>query len=282
VLVRTADCDGHDNGSEPERLEGSLAGRRVVQVATGYDHSLALCDDGTLHAWGQNDWLQCTGTAGEVQVPAACPYLPHRPQRNITRPREIALPPGCEPPLRVYAGADSSAVLDKNGAFYIWGDLQPACRVSGVPPLQHACLGPRRVFALDLNGRVVKYERIQQAPLPHEPDPEPHYETSQPYMELSLAAMGASTGHVVAITAATREIVTWGIVGRLGNGHRETKVHEQLKEGMSMSDLPEGDLPTPEELNPIHVPLFVKRPARDIAVGPTHQLALFEELASKD
>ena len=33
---------------------GVLAGRTVVSMAAGYDHSLALCSDGTLVAWGHN------------------------------------------------------------------------------------------------------------------------------------------------------------------------------------------------------------------------------------
>lgn len=34
---------------------GALAGKRVMAIAAGSYHSLALCDDGTLAAWGYND-----------------------------------------------------------------------------------------------------------------------------------------------------------------------------------------------------------------------------------
>jgi alpha-tubulin suppressor-like RCC1 family protein len=34
---------------------GALAGKRVVAVSAGFYHSLALCDDGTVAAWGYND-----------------------------------------------------------------------------------------------------------------------------------------------------------------------------------------------------------------------------------
>jgi len=37
---------------------GVLAGKTVVSVAPGQFHSLALCSDGTLVAWGANDWGQ--------------------------------------------------------------------------------------------------------------------------------------------------------------------------------------------------------------------------------
>ncbi len=37
------------------RLDGVLAGKRVVAIAAGSYHSLALCSDGTVAAWGYND-----------------------------------------------------------------------------------------------------------------------------------------------------------------------------------------------------------------------------------
>ena len=35
-------------------MSGVLSGRTVIALAAGYDHSLALCSDGTLAAWGSN------------------------------------------------------------------------------------------------------------------------------------------------------------------------------------------------------------------------------------
>lgn len=35
-------------------VTGALAGKTVVAVAAGYEHSLALCSDGTVAAWGSN------------------------------------------------------------------------------------------------------------------------------------------------------------------------------------------------------------------------------------
>ncbi len=49
-----------DNSSTPRRLPapvmaaGVLAGRTVVALSSGYWHSLALCSDGTVAAWGTN------------------------------------------------------------------------------------------------------------------------------------------------------------------------------------------------------------------------------------
>ena len=49
---------------------GVLAGKTVVSVATGPSHSLALCSDGTLAAWGSNSSGQLgNGTTANCKVP---------------------------------------------------------------------------------------------------------------------------------------------------------------------------------------------------------------------
>lgn len=51
---------------------GALAGKTVVAIAAGYEHSLALCSDGTLAAWGRNSSGQLgNGTTADSRVPVA-------------------------------------------------------------------------------------------------------------------------------------------------------------------------------------------------------------------
>ena len=51
-------------------ISGVLAGRKVVAVSAGTSHSLALCDDGALVAWGYNSRGQLgNGTAVTATVP---------------------------------------------------------------------------------------------------------------------------------------------------------------------------------------------------------------------
>jgi len=51
---------------------GALAGKTVVAVAAGFEHSLALCSDGSVHAWGRNLYGQLgNGTTSNSRVPVA-------------------------------------------------------------------------------------------------------------------------------------------------------------------------------------------------------------------
>jgi alpha-tubulin suppressor-like RCC1 family protein len=51
---------------------GALAGKRVVALAAGFYHSLALCDDGTVAAWGYNDEGELgDGSTSTALVPVA-------------------------------------------------------------------------------------------------------------------------------------------------------------------------------------------------------------------
>ncbi|MCX6874729.1 MAG: immunoglobulin domain-containing protein [Verrucomicrobia bacterium] len=66
--------DSAANSSVPVAIttSGSLAGRKVVSIAAGNRHNLALCADGTLAAWGYNNNGQLgNGNTGSSRVPVA-------------------------------------------------------------------------------------------------------------------------------------------------------------------------------------------------------------------
>lgn len=62
------------NSSTPVKVSttGALAGKRVMAIAAGFNHSAALCSDGTVVCWGANDARQL-GNGGTLNsaVPAA-------------------------------------------------------------------------------------------------------------------------------------------------------------------------------------------------------------------
>lgn len=91
--------------AEPTRVQG-IDG--VVGVAAGYLHALALRQDGSVWAWGSNDYKQ-VGTSGTTYTPRQVSGLP-TPAQGAAGVKAIA------------AGLYNSAVLYADGTVWIWGN----------------------------------------------------------------------------------------------------------------------------------------------------------------
>jgi alpha-tubulin suppressor-like RCC1 family protein len=86
---------------------GLLAGKPVVAVSAGFNHSLALCADGTLAAWGYNSQGQLgNGSTTQVNVPTAVD------QTGLLAGKTI---------VNVAAGYSHSMVLCADGSLAAWG-----------------------------------------------------------------------------------------------------------------------------------------------------------------
>ena len=85
-----------------------LAGKTIVQVAAGADHSLALDSDGALYAWGSNAYGQLgNGTTTNSSVPVAV--------------KIAGTPLAGKTIVQIAAGANHNMVLTSNGTVYAWG-----------------------------------------------------------------------------------------------------------------------------------------------------------------
>lgn len=83
----------------------SLPGERIIAVAAGATHSLALREDGVLFAWGGNDYGQ----------------LGNGSTMDSSTPIEVLLPAGCKP-RSISAGSYHSVVAcSSDGSVYAWG-----------------------------------------------------------------------------------------------------------------------------------------------------------------
>ncbi|XP_048471115.1 probable E3 ubiquitin-protein ligase HERC3 [Rhincodon typus] len=89
---------------KPQLLK-DLSARKIIQVACGNSHSLALTKDGQLFAWGQNTYGQLgLGTKDACQhIPELMVSLPGMPVAQIT------------------AGGEHSFALSLSGAVFGWG-----------------------------------------------------------------------------------------------------------------------------------------------------------------
>ncbi|MFD1467796.1 T9SS type A sorting domain-containing protein [Hymenobacter caeli] len=95
---------GSTAGTLAHQLLRSPSGRSWVQVAAGYNFSLALCDDGSLYTWGNND----SGQLGDGTRTA-------RPT-----PVRVAAPSG-QSWTQAAGGFWSTAALCSDGSLYTWG-----------------------------------------------------------------------------------------------------------------------------------------------------------------
>lgn len=86
---------------------GPLEGRRVVAIAAGTSHSLALCSDGVLVGWGDNEKYQLGDeTGGNRPRPVICSIGEGLPFAR---------------PVMITAGQLHSAALFSNGKVVTWG-----------------------------------------------------------------------------------------------------------------------------------------------------------------
>jgi alpha-tubulin suppressor-like RCC1 family protein len=87
---------------------GALAGKFVVGISAGYTHSLALCSDGTLIAWGEGTSGQMgNGTANSSSVPVTVTVTGTALEGRT--------------PIQVSAGSSHCMALCSDGTAVSWG-----------------------------------------------------------------------------------------------------------------------------------------------------------------
>ena len=111
----TAGNLGTNNGAAskvpvPVDLSGVLAGKRVTRIAVGDDHCLALCSDGTLAAWGNNNSGQL-GNASAAYPGETNPVLVN--QTGVLAGKTV---------IAIAAGAFHNLVLCADGSLAVWGN----------------------------------------------------------------------------------------------------------------------------------------------------------------
>jgi len=85
-------------------VEGDLSGKKVVKIACGAKHTVALTEDGSVYTWGY-------GRKGA---------LGHSDSESVMQPKKVeTLPAGI---VRVDAGASHTIVMDTAGKLYSFGD----------------------------------------------------------------------------------------------------------------------------------------------------------------
>ncbi len=204
--------------AEPRAVDG-VGG--VVQVAAGFNHSLALARDGRVWAWGNGREGQL-GDGERDEGPA---------------PREVPLP---VPARAVAAGGSQSLALGADGSVWAWGAvdahrtfvLQPR-RVEGVPAAAAIAVGEHHALALTVDGAVWawgddQYGQLGRPPGAESPAPVP----GRP----AIAAIAAGNNHNAAL-AADGSVWVWG---GDDDGPWDVALHPERRAPMRLEGVPKA------------------------------------------
>lgn len=130
------DCGQLGLGEEvTERLRPfpvSVGGQRVVQVAAGGMHTVALTEDSQVWTWGVNDeGALGRHTGGELWEKSG---LASGEPGDAYTPGAVALPPAAAKVVQVSAGDSHTCALTETGAVWAWGTYRDGSGVMGFAP----------------------------------------------------------------------------------------------------------------------------------------------------
>ncbi|KAI0032961.1 RCC1/BLIP-II [Vararia minispora EC-137] len=105
--IATGNKTAFDVEPEPVLVKG-FEGKRIVQIASGQQHSIALDDTGVVYVWGYNGYCRLgLGNQKDVLIPQPVP--------QFTGPNEKTMG------MMIVAGPTNSVVIDKQGMYWMAG-----------------------------------------------------------------------------------------------------------------------------------------------------------------
>ena len=217
-------------------LTGVLAGKTIIALAAGGNHSLALCADGTLAAWGSNSAGQLG--IGSYPTSSSVPVLVNT--SGVLAGRRI---------IAVAAGVEHSIALCADGSVATWGDNSSgqlgSQNSAGSPPglvnqsgvlagktVVAVAAGSRYNLVLCSDGSLVAWGRggtLQEDNLPT-PSTQPVLVRQSGALEgRTIAAVAAGDRHALAL-CTDGTVVAWGdnFSGQLGDGSFVTRSAQVL------------------------------------------------------
>ncbi|XP_032886513.1 probable E3 ubiquitin-protein ligase HERC3 [Amblyraja radiata] len=202
------------------KLLSSFAGRCVVQVACGSNHSLALCKDGQVFAWGKN-------TNGQLGVGEAVGTT-HSPQ-HVTALAGIPL-------AQIAAGGSHTIAVSLSGTVFAWGanhrgqlglnDVKaryhPTCvKLLECKKVVQVSCGAHHTAVLNKDGLVYTFGAGTYGQLGHNSDRDelkPRLLEGLDGIKVSQIACGSS--HTMVFSSASGQLYSFGRGenGQLGTG----------------------------------------------------------------
>ena len=224
----------------PKKIE-ALAGRRVVTVSAGCEHSLAITDDGALWSWGN-------GALGR---------LGHGDQQSQLLPKKVEAFAGRRV-VAAAAGGLHSLALTADGSVWSWGEggfgfgqLGHGDQQNQLLPKQVEALTGQRVvavsagelhsLAITADGAVWSWGYGGFGELGHGDEQDQLLPKKvEAFADQRVVAVSAGGFHSLALTA-DGAVFTWGWGGQGGLGHGEDLSNQLLPKKIEARDASGGE-----------------------------------------
>ena len=207
-----------------------MEGKTIVQVAAGATHSLALATDGTIYAWGKNEYGQLgNDSTTNSPVPVAV--------------KTAGTPMDGKTIIQIHAGYEHSLALASDGTVYVWGrnnsgqlgkndatdaHIPAAVQTLGTPMagkvIVQLAAGNSQSMALASDGTVYtwgwnQYGQLGNGTTTNSRIPVAVATTGTPLAGKTISQIAAGNAHALAMTD-DGAIYSWGWnqYGQLGNG----------------------------------------------------------------
>ena len=221
-----------NNASAPVAVKTAgtpMEGKTIVQVAAGATHSLALATDGTIYAWGKNEYGQLgNDSTTNSPVPVAV--------------KTAGTPMDGKTIIQIHAGYEHSLALASDGTVYAWGrnnsgqlgkndatdtHIPAAVQTLGTPMagkvIVQLAAGNSQSMALASDGTVYtwgwnQYGQLGNGTTTNSRIPVAVVTTGTPLAGKTISQIAAGNAHALAMTD-DGTVYTWGWnqYGQLGN-----------------------------------------------------------------
>jgi alpha-tubulin suppressor-like RCC1 family protein/tRNA A-37 threonylcarbamoyl transferase component Bud32 len=213
------------------KLVEALVTKRIIAIAAGFDHTLALSEDGDVYSWGSNSYGQLG--LGHEKSTSSPKYISTFKEKQI---------------VRISAGGSCSAALTKEGDVYTWGwgfdgrlghfdnkDLSLPKRVTGLSQVVDISAGFGHMLAVTESGELYTWGNNTKGQLGHG-DKKDRNRPKLVITKYKFYRVHAGFGHSLALSDKNT-VYSWGSgdEGRLGHG--DTKEQLLPKEISAMREV---------------------------------------------